>query len=111
MSSAKKNYTAEQIIRILAEADASDEPIKDFARRHGVTEWTFYRWRKKYGSMSVPDATRLKDLEREETLRMIRKLCEQHGDDKWPDNLHLGDALEKHLAPYLDDDEEGDEEQ
>jgi len=72
----KKSSTAEQIVRILAEAEASDEPIKDFARRHGVTEWTFYLWRKRYGGMSVPDAARLKDLERENS-RLKKILAER----------------------------------
>ena len=62
---AKKDWTQEQILKVLEEAERSKETVVELARRHGITEWTFYRWRKKYGGMSVPEATRLKELERE----------------------------------------------
>ncbi len=42
----KNRFTAEQIIGILQEAEAGSE-VRDLCRRHGVTETTFYRWRKK----------------------------------------------------------------
>ena len=63
--STKKEWTQEQIIKVLDEAERSKEKIAELARRHGISEWTFYRWRKKYAGMSVPEATRLKELERE----------------------------------------------
>jgi hypothetical protein len=40
-------------------------------------------------------------LEREAAVSQLRDVCEQHGDNDWPDDLHLGDAIEKHLARYL----------
>ncbi len=43
--------TEEQIIKLLEEAEASSESIKDFVRRKGISEWTFYRRRKKYSGM------------------------------------------------------------
>lgn len=61
----KKRYTAEQVVRILQEADRGEVSIGDLCRRHGVSEATFYRWRQVYGSMQVPEVKRLRDLEQE----------------------------------------------
>jgi len=61
----KKRYTEEQIIRILREAERGDKTIGDICRDHGITEPTFYRWRKKFGGMDVSDARRLRELEKE----------------------------------------------
>lgn len=36
-------------------------------------------------------------VERAETVQMLRKYCEEHGDNQWPDNLHLADVVEKRL--------------
>lgn len=60
----RKQFTAEQIIQILKEAEAGT-PLAELCRRHGVTENSVYRWRRKYAGMSVPDARRLRDLEHE----------------------------------------------
>jgi len=40
-------------------------PVAELCRKHGMSDATFYNWRKKYGGMSVPDARRLKELEAE----------------------------------------------
>lgn len=40
-------------------------------------------------------------IEREETVAKLREVCADFGDNDWPDNLHLGDAIEKHLARAL----------
>lgn len=40
--------------------------------------------------------------ERDETIAMLRHVCEEHGDNDWPDNLHLADVIEKHLWRNLD---------
>ncbi len=40
-------------------------------------------------------------IERQETVAAMRKVCGEHGDDDWPDDLHLADVIDKHLAPYL----------
>lgn len=42
-------------------------------------------------------------VEREELVRALREICERHGDNDWPDNLHLADVIEKHLGRHLDE--------
>ena len=64
----KKGYTPEQIINKLREAEillSHGNNIAETSRRIGVTEQTYYRWRKEYGGMRVEQARRLKDLEKE----------------------------------------------
>jgi len=70
----KKRYTEEQIIGFLGEADGG-VPVKELCRRHGFSEASYYLWRSKYGGMSVPDAKRLKELERE-NARLKKLLAE-----------------------------------
>lgn len=59
-----KRYSEEQIIRILAEAEAGMK-VADVIRKHGIAEGTFYRWKSKYGGLTVNEAKRLKALEDE----------------------------------------------
>jgi hypothetical protein len=40
-------------------------------------------------------------LERADVVQALRSLCADFGDNDWPDDLHLGDVIEKHLAPGL----------
>ncbi len=61
----KSQWSEEQIIKILQEAEAGADTIQHICRKHGVSEQTFYRWRQRFGGMSVPDAVRLRELERE----------------------------------------------
>jgi len=65
---ARKRYTAEQIIGMLREAEvglAEGKRVAEVVRDLGVTEQTYYRWRREYGGMKVSQARRLKELERE----------------------------------------------
>lgn len=65
---ARKKYTAEQIIKNLREAEihlSKGETIGQVSRKLGITEQTYYRWRKEYGGMQVEQARRLKELEQE----------------------------------------------
>lgn len=45
-------------------------------------------------------------LEREQAIAMLRTLCAEHGDNDWPDDLHLADVIDKHLGRYLEGDHE-----
>ena len=67
----KSRFTEEQIVALLKEADAG-VGARELCRKHGVTEQTFYRWRKKYGGLEVGDAKKLRSLEEEN--RKLKKL-------------------------------------
>jgi hypothetical protein len=41
-------------------------------------------------------------VEREAAIAALRELCSTHGDNDWPDNLHLRDIIEKHLGRHLE---------
>jgi transposase-like protein len=76
---AKKNYSAEQIIGYLREAEiliSQGKTVKEVSRQIGVTVQTYYRWRKEYGGMGVSQARRLKDLEKE-NQRLKRLVADQ----------------------------------
>ncbi len=68
--------SAEQIIKILEQAERSEQTVGAVCREHGIAEATFYRWRKIYGGMSVAEAQRLKELEKENG-RLKRLLAER----------------------------------
>ena len=64
----RKGYTPEQIIGKLREAEillSQGSTISEASRKVGVTEQTYYRWRREYGGMRVEQARRLKELEKE----------------------------------------------
>jgi len=66
----RKNYTIEQIIVKLREVEihcGQGKTIGEAVRMIGVTEQTYYRWRKEYGGMVTSEAKRLKELEKENT--------------------------------------------
>ena len=66
---ARKRFTAEQIIMKLREAEvglAQGQTVGQVCKQIGVTEQTYYRWRKEYGGLRLNQAKRLKVLEKEE---------------------------------------------
>jgi transposase-like protein len=72
---ARKRYTAEQIINHLREAEiliSQGKSIREVARQIGISEQTYYRWRKEYGGMEVSQARHLKALEKEN--QQLKKL-------------------------------------
>ncbi len=72
---AKKRYSAEQIINHLRQVEiliSQGKTIREASRQIGITEQTFFRWRKEYGGMDVSQAKRLKDLEKEN--QQLKKL-------------------------------------
>lgn len=74
----KKNYTSEQIIGHLRQAEiltAQGKNISQVCKTIGICEQTYYRWRKEYGGMQVEQAKRLKELEKE-NARLKRAVAE-----------------------------------
>jgi transposase len=64
----QKRYRPEEIIAKLRKADVllgEGKKVPEVTKALGIHEVTYYRWRKEYGGMSLPQARRLKELERE----------------------------------------------
>ena len=65
---ARRAFTAEQIIGKIREAEillSQGDSVGEASRKLGISEQTYYRWRKEYGGMRVEQARRLKELEKE----------------------------------------------
>ena len=75
----RKRYTSEPIIVHLREAEvelAKGQTTAEVCRKLGISEQTYYRWRKEYGSLRVDQVRRLKELERE-NARLKRLVADQ----------------------------------
>lgn len=75
----KKRFMPEQIIAKLREAEvelAKGQAMGQVCQKLGVTEQTYYRWRKEYGGLKVDQAKRLKELERE-NARLKKLVADQ----------------------------------
>ena len=59
-----KRFSEEKIIGILHEGE-SGIPVRDLCRKHSCSEQSYYRWKSKFGGMTVSEAKRLRELERE----------------------------------------------
>ncbi len=84
----KKRFTEEQIAYDLAQK-STDQTIAEICRELGVSEQTFYRWKKKFGSMGVAEVRRLKQLE-DENAKLKRLVV-----DLRLDRATLQDVLRK----------------
>ena len=58
-----KRFSEEQIIRILNEDEKGTKSIQDLCRQNAVTEQTFYRWRRKYAGMNIPEVQQYRSLQ------------------------------------------------
>jgi putative transposase len=64
----RRRHTAEQIITALREAEvalANGKTVREVIRELGISEQTYYRWRKEFGGMGVDQARQLKELQKE----------------------------------------------
>lgn len=86
----RSRYTEEQIAFALRQAEHGT-PVKDVIRKMGISEQTFYRWKKKYGGLGTSELRRLKMLEEEN-----RKLKQMVADLSL-DKVMLQDVLSKKL--------------
>lgn len=84
----KSRYTEEQIAYALKQAETGT-PVAEVLRRMGISEQTFYRWKKLYGGLGVGELRRLKQLEDEN-----RKLKQMVADLSL-DKHNLQDVLSK----------------
>ncbi len=75
----RKHHTPEQIIRKLREAEvelARGQSTAEVARKLGIAEQTYYRWRREYGGLRLDQAKRLKELEKE-NARLKKLVADQ----------------------------------
>ncbi len=86
----KKRFTEQQIAFALRQAD-SGTPVVEITRKMGISEATFYRWKKQFGDMGVAEVRRLKQLEEEN--RSLKRLVA----DLTLDKQMLQDVLSKKL--------------
>jgi transposase-like protein len=66
----RRMYTPEQIINKLREVEvfvSQGASVAEASRKAGITEQTYYRWRREYGGMGIEQAKKLKELEKENT--------------------------------------------
>ena len=75
----RKRFTDEQKAHVLAQAEAGI-PIKELCRKYGVSEATFYSWRKKFGNLAASEVKRLRQLEDEN--RKLKRLVADLALDK-----------------------------
>jgi len=86
----KKQFTEAQIAFALRQAE-SGTPVAEVIRKMGISEVTFYRWKKKYAGMGSSELRRLKQLE-DENRRLKRLVA-----DLTLDKHMLQDVLSKKL--------------
>ena len=63
----KKRFSEDQILAILREGEKGERTIQEICRSHGISEATYYRWRRRFQQMEVPQIRRLHQLEKENT--------------------------------------------
>jgi len=75
----KSKFTEAQILKIIKEQEAGAK-TSEVCRRYGISEPTFYNWRKKYGGMDLSQLKKLKELEAENhrLKRMYAELSLDH---------------------------------
>lgn len=76
---ARQQFSPEQIVHKLREADvelSKGTPVKQVCRQIGVTDKTYYRWRREFGGLKVDQARRMKELEAE-NARLKRIVAHQ----------------------------------
>ena len=94
----RKNFTPEQIINKLREAEIHINQgisIAEASRKIGITQQTYYRWRKEYGGLRIEQAKRLKSLEKENAR--LKKLVA----DLSLDNAILSECTRSCLTGYV----------
>ena len=73
----KSRFNVSQIVKILEEAETGVDSALVVRRKHGISNATFYNWKKKYAGLSVSEAHRLKNLE-DESMQLKRLLAQRN---------------------------------
>jgi putative transposase len=84
----RKRFSVEQITGILKQAELGT-PVAELLRQHGISEQSYYRWKKQYGGMEPSEARELREL-REENAKLKRLVA-----DLSLDKVMLQDVLQK----------------
>lgn len=71
----KNRFSDEQIVAILEEGQRGEMTVAELCRKHGVSDQTYYGWKKKYNGLGGDDVQRLKQLE-QENARLKRALAD-----------------------------------
>jgi putative transposase len=88
----KKRFSIEQITAVLQQAEQG-VPVGDLCRKVGISEQSFYRWKKVYGGLQPSEARELKQL-REENTKLKRLVA-----DLSLDKVMLQDVVQKNDGP------------
>jgi putative transposase len=70
----KKGHSEEEILRVLREAE-SGEAVVEVCRKHGISQQTFYLWKKKYAGLGLSELRELRQL-REENAKLKRLVAD-----------------------------------
>ena len=87
----QKRFAVEQIVAVLKQAEAG-LPVAELIRKLGISEQTFYRWKKAYGSLEVDQVRQLKQLQEENgrlkklvaELSLDKAILQDVASKKWP---------------------------
>ena len=86
----RKNFTPEQMLHTVRQAE-SGTPVAEVCRKLGITEQTFYKWKRRVAGMGIAELTRLRQLEDEN--KKLKALVA----DLTLDKQMLQDVLKKKL--------------
>lgn len=94
----------------------SSQKALEEAREHGYLAGSRMAWRRQlqeaigelrgHGEPAEALKAEVLFMQLEEARAALRRVCQEHGDNDWPNDLNLADVIEKHLAPYLDAEED-----
>ena len=71
----KSRFTDEQIVAIVRESEREDATVAEVAKRHGITDTTLFRWRRRFGGLEAKEAIELRQLQVENSR--LKKLLAQ----------------------------------
>ena len=72
----KSRFSETRIVQILRQAEVGEKTVAQLCRDHGISENTFYRWKRRYGGLGLPELRRHRQLE-QENARLKRLLAER----------------------------------